>query len=376
MCRKALLNSLIFSLFFCASALAGISDLPDVEDLSFSTEGSPQVAQDAIKAGTLERMISHLSSIGRYRDLTKEEESRIKTYKWELGRLYGVYKANGDHDQYVRFMNDAATVKLQTGDKYIQQVSPQLLAEFKRLVPKREPKKPSPVKTYPTDVSYAKSGGPASATPAYIALGVIALGLGIFAFRKFLEKQRSHYAVLNQRALQQFGETKEERADAIAAFLNNPLSTIKFSVDVQPPQCRLRFTIERNINTFGEHERMLLFVCYQFANEGGFSSENNFHHIRYALIYGRGQGQRVKSPNDIVKVPEGRDPMQELAAYIGVNVDGAETILVRELTDALNRDPLNPVYRRLVDIVLQKDYIPHPSQANDIDEAVDPPPLV
>lgn len=344
-------------------ATAEVRDLPDPKDVYIETFDNSRVTDDASKAGMLERMISHLNAIGRTRPLTAREKAKITTYKHEVGRLYGQYRGNQT------FLNRAAMVKLRTGDNYIRTFSPQLMAEYGRVVAKNNvppvrtatPTRPKP--------KLNKDNRNARVAGFYLTVfGLIVAAIVLIIYGRYLSRRALPVEMLVQNELSQFGATREERIKNIAAFFENPLNTYRFNLDYgwfMGP--RLRCFVDRNLATMDPLDRALLQSCLLLANEGGFSDLSRFYHVLFAFVYGQGQAQAVSYPNkkSIYHTPPEQTSLQWFGSLRDMNFQSAQTLFFRELNEAIQKDPKNPVLLSIratfTDIPAQKPQSPDQS---------------
>ncbi len=358
-------------LVLCGVALcatAEVRDLPSLDEVKAAT--AEKIHTDhasfvflalfrntARYTAVLERLTVQLTAIEAKRSLSAREQSMKALYQQtaQQTRTAFLRKHGGNGlNQTIRpsdFEANVDKIRDELADGYIQKLSPTLFRAYDRAT-----KSAFALGMDAVNAWWRTNGDTVLDIVFFILLPLFILA---WIIRSYIKNRPLSVEKLNERALAKFGDTCEERREGIKTFFTDIQNTIKFEVDVKSGGQRLRCTMERNLFTMNSpYERGLLFVCMMLGNEDGFCSPINFHHVRCALIAGRGQGQLVGDKKSIYRT-EG-DRLQWLLNYTGMSFDGAESTLIREVIEAHKRDSKNPVIASLKNLIFQPSSGPPP----------------
>jgi type IV secretion system protein VirD4 len=115
-------------------------------------------------------------------------------------------------------------------------------------------------------------------------IGIGALVLGIWWRRGATTRRRR---VNNQKAMRQFGATKDERSKNIDSVFDKRAVDVGF--DLQTKQSGIKCHFFRSLSAMGAREREVLRTAYHLYNLGLFGGESNFYLVRLGLIYADGK---------------------------------------------------------------------------------------
>jgi len=146
--------------------------------------------------------------------------------------------------------------------------------------------------------------------------------------------------------MEEFGETKDARREAIKSHFARDKGKISMLLDVKKPY-RCRIFLERNLITVDPLEKFSLETVYHLFNEG-FIEDSNFFLVRFGLFYADGQGLDISYEEyrgEAFKCL--RADIQELSRYLGMTLVKSVTYALNQLESAHEKHPDNPIYEEL-----------------------------
>ena len=177
-------------------------------------------------------------------------------------------------------------------------------------------------------------------------LVIVVIG-AIWLFIRWKNRKPLSEKVVNQYLMEEFGETKEERREAIKAHFARDKGKIFMLLDVGKAPHRCRIFVERNLITVDPLEKFSLETAYHLFNEG-FLNDSNFFMIRFGLFHADGQGLDIRYEEyrgeKIKCIDTG---VKELNDRCGMTLVKAITFALNQLESARDKHPDNPIFEEL-----------------------------
>jgi type IV secretion system protein VirD4 len=182
-----------------------------------------------------------------------------------------------------------------------------------------------------------------------VIIGVLALSIWWFAGKKARRHARYERTrrVNNQKAMNHFGTTKDERSKNIDSVFDKRAGDLAFDLNEQGiKECRFF----RSISAMSPREREVMRTACHLYNLGLFGKETNFYLTRFGLIYADGKAaitgesklkySNVRVTSDALKLYQGNNGLESM---INLTLNWLQTAIKKN-----NNDPiLNKLSSRL-----------------------------